>query len=179
MFRDQDFSGDMPNTEVKPIEEVRTLRARQLPEDGGPIAHPIRPESYVAMDTVCTATVYCKGAEVIRVCQTFQDREGSARACTCAASAMTGMPFLATTSDRRWRRRAAETPPNSRSGIAGASVYTLALKQRLGVRSIGREVVPSRVLEVTEPEHSFRLGDLSAEPVPSLLRDFSAPVKLG
>merc|ERR1719478_1291123 len=76
VFRDQEFSGDMGSAAVKRIEEVRILRAAQFPEDGGPLAHPIRPESYIAMDNFYTATVYCKGAEVIRMYQTLVGREG-------------------------------------------------------------------------------------------------------
>jgi len=76
VFRDQEFSGDMGSAAVKRIEEVRLLRAAQFPEDGGPMSHPIRPESYIAMDNFYTATVYCKGAEVIRMYQTLLGREG-------------------------------------------------------------------------------------------------------
>ena len=67
VFRDQEFSADMGSAAVKRIEEVRILRSAQFREDGGPMAHPIRPESYIAMDNFYTATVYCKGAEIIRM----------------------------------------------------------------------------------------------------------------
>jgi aminopeptidase N len=67
VFRDQLFTADNGSAAVCRIEEVRTLRAAQFPEDAGPTAHPIRPESYIAMDNFYTATVYEKGAQVIRM----------------------------------------------------------------------------------------------------------------
>ena len=65
VFRDQQFSGDMRSHAVKRIEDVLTLRARQFREDAGPLAHPVRPDSYVEINNFYTATVYKKGAEVI------------------------------------------------------------------------------------------------------------------
>ena len=65
VFRDQQFSGDMRSAAVKRIEDVLTLRARQFREDGGPLAHPVRPDHYVEINNFYTATVYEKGAEVI------------------------------------------------------------------------------------------------------------------
>ena len=69
VFRDQQFMGDMRNHAVKRIEDVLTLRARQFREDTGPLAHPVRPESYVEINNFYTATVYEKGAELIRMLQ--------------------------------------------------------------------------------------------------------------
>ncbi|EEW24710.1 aminopeptidase N [Rhodobacter ferrooxidans] len=65
VFRDQQFSGDMRSQAVKRIEDVALLRARQFREDGGPLAHPVRPDTYVEINNFYTATVYEKGAEVI------------------------------------------------------------------------------------------------------------------
>ncbi|MEY4695766.1 MAG: hypothetical protein RIT14_194, partial [Pseudomonadota bacterium] len=65
VFRDQQFSGDMRSHAVKRIEDVLLLRARQFREDGGPLAHPVRPDSYIEINNFYTATVYEKGAEVI------------------------------------------------------------------------------------------------------------------
>ncbi len=65
VFRDQQFSGDMRSHAVKRIEDVMVLRARQFREDQGPLAHPVRPESFVEINNFYTATVYEKGAEVI------------------------------------------------------------------------------------------------------------------
>jgi len=71
VFRDQQFSADQGSAAVKRIEDVRALRAQQFPEDSGPLAHPIRPESYMEIANFYTATVYNKGAEVIRMMHTM------------------------------------------------------------------------------------------------------------
>ena len=92
VFRDQEFSADMMLGDsaahgdtgawarsVKRIEDVRTLRAAQFPEDAGPLAHPVRPDSYQEIGNFYTATVYEKGAEVVRMLQTILGREGFRR----------------------------------------------------------------------------------------------------
>ena len=71
VFRDQSFSGDMRGQAVQRIKDVRALRARQFAEDSGPLAHPVRPTSFVKIDNFYTATVYEKGAEVIRMLKTL------------------------------------------------------------------------------------------------------------
>ena len=75
VFRDQQFSGDQGSAAVKRIEDVRMLRAAQFQEDAGPLAHPIRPESYIEISNFYTATVYNKGAEVIRMMHTILGSE--------------------------------------------------------------------------------------------------------
>jgi aminopeptidase N len=75
VFRDQSFSGDMGSKAVKRIEDVRLLRAAQFPEDSGPLAHPVRPESYIEITNFYTATVYNKGAELIRMMRTILGEE--------------------------------------------------------------------------------------------------------
>ena len=75
VFRDQSFSADMGSAAVKRIEDVRLLRAAQFPEDAGPLAHPVRPESYIEITNFYTATVYNKGAEVIRMMRTILGEE--------------------------------------------------------------------------------------------------------
>lgn len=72
----QEFSSDMNSRAVQRIEDVVRLRTAQFSEDSGPIAHPIRPESYIKMDNFYTATVYEKGAEVVRVYETLLGKEG-------------------------------------------------------------------------------------------------------
>ena len=83
VFRDQEFSQDMAGTPtaraVKRIEDVRALRQLQFPEDAGPMAHPVRPDQYVEINNFYTATVYEKGAEVVRMMQTLVGREGFAK----------------------------------------------------------------------------------------------------
>ena len=80
VFRDQQFSGDMRSHAVKRIEDVLLLRARQFREDGGPLAHPVRPDSYVEINNFYTATVYEKGAEVIGMLKRLVGDDGYARA---------------------------------------------------------------------------------------------------
>jgi aminopeptidase N len=83
VFRDQEFSADMLGDAtakaVKRIEDVQLLRDRQFPEDAGPMAHPIRPDSYEEINNFYTMTVYEKGAEVIRMLQTILGKEGFKR----------------------------------------------------------------------------------------------------
>jgi aminopeptidase N len=80
VFRDQEFSADMVGTPsgraVKRIEDVRVLRQHQFSEDAGPMAHPVRPDSYVEINNFYTVTIYEKGAEVVRMYQTLLGREG-------------------------------------------------------------------------------------------------------
>jgi aminopeptidase N len=71
VFRDQSFSADMGSAAVQRIDDVRVLRAAQFPEDAGPLAHPVRPDSYIEISNFYTATVYNKGAEVIRMAATL------------------------------------------------------------------------------------------------------------
>ena len=76
VFRDQEFSADMLSPAVQRIKDVTRLRTAQFAEDAGPLAHPIRPESYIEMNNFYTATVYEKGAEVVRLYQTLFGKEG-------------------------------------------------------------------------------------------------------
>jgi aminopeptidase N len=71
VFRDQEFTSDVRSRAVKRIQDVRTLRAQQFPEDAGPLAHPVRPSSYIEINNFYTATVYEKGAEVVRMLKTL------------------------------------------------------------------------------------------------------------
>jgi len=75
VFRDQSFSADMRGAAVQRIKDVKSLRARQFPEDAGPLAHPVRPSSYMKIDNFYTATIYEKGAEVIRMLKTLLGAE--------------------------------------------------------------------------------------------------------
>lgn len=75
VFRDQSFSADMRGEAVQRIKDVKALRARQFPEDAGPLAHPVRPSSYIKIDNFYTATIYEKGSEVIRMLKTLLGAE--------------------------------------------------------------------------------------------------------
>jgi aminopeptidase N len=224
VFRDQEFSMDLcadPSARaVKRIEDVRVLRTAQFPEDAGPMAHPVRPDSYVEINNFYTVTVYEKGAEVVRMMQTLVGREGFARgmklyferhdgqAVTCddfaqaIADANPDSP-LAHQLDvfKRWYSQAG-TPRLRAEGRydAAAQRYTLTLSQQcaptpgqaikqpflipvaLGLLDTdGRELPLSaeqRLVVLTEASQTVVFEGIASEPVPSLLRGFSAPVVL-
>ncbi len=79
VFRDQEFGADMYSRPVQRIQEVRALRAAQFPEDAGPMAHPVRPQSYMEISNFYTATVYEKGAEVVRMIHTLLGQDAFRR----------------------------------------------------------------------------------------------------
>ena len=79
VYRDQEYTADEYSRPVGRIQEVRSLRERQFPEDAGPMAHPVRPDSYIEVNNFYTATVYDKGAEVVRMYATLLGREGFRR----------------------------------------------------------------------------------------------------
>ncbi|VAV98069.1 Membrane alanine aminopeptidase N [hydrothermal vent metagenome] len=80
VFRDQEFSSDVRSRAVKRISDVKLLRAHQFPEDSGPLAHPVRPQSYMEINNFYTATVYEKGAEVVRMLHTLVGKENFRKA---------------------------------------------------------------------------------------------------
>ena len=232
VFRDQEFSMDMAGTAtaraVKRIEDVRTLRQMQFPEDAGAMAHPVRPDSYVEINNFYTATVYEKGAEVVRMMQTLVGREGFARGITLYFSRFDGQAvtcddFAQAIADanpqselakqlpqfKHWYAQAG-TPRVSARGRydAPSRTYTLGIEQTalpspgqpvkqayvipLAMGLIGRDgqalplqlegetqpVGTERVLVLNEARSFFTFVNLDVEPVPSLLRGFSAPVVL-
>ena len=120
VYRDQCFSADQGSAAVKRIEDVRTLRAAQFPEDAGPLAHPIRPESYIEISNFYTATVYNKGAEVIRMLATilgpaafragtdryFTRFDGTAATCEDFVASLEEASGVDLTQFRRWYAQA-------------------------------------------------------------------------
>ncbi|WP_338467120.1 aminopeptidase N [Novosphingobium sp. ZN18A2] len=144
VLRDQQFSADMGSAPVKRIEDVRILRAAQFPEDSGPLAHPIRPDSYQEISNFYTATVYNKGAEVIRMMTVlagteafrkgtdlyFERHDGEAATCEDFVKAIEDGAGLDLTQFRRWYEQAG-TPKievEMQHDAASKSV-TLTLKQ--------------------------------------------------
>ena len=240
VFRDQEFSQDLAGSPsaraVKRIEDVRVLRTAQFPEDAGPMAHPVRPDSYIEINNFYTVTIYEKGAEVVRMMQTlatggasgisgregfargmklyFERHDGQAVTCDDFASAIADAN---PTSDlarllpafKRWYSQAG-TPHVHATGNydAAARTYTLTLTQscaptpgqsakepflipvELGLLSASGAALPlqmanestpgaaSRTVVLTEPTQTLTFVHVDAEPVPSLLRNFSAPVVL-
>merc|ERR1719215_1020887 len=208
VFRDQEFSGDMNSNAVKRIEDVKGLRGGQFNEDAGPMSHPIRPESYISMDNFYTATVYSEGAEVIRMYQTlltpegfrkgmdlyFERHDGSAVTCDDFRAAMADANDVDLDQFARWYSTNG-TPVVTYSGSydAGTGKYTLTLTQKsncaegplhipisIGLldKETGDEVVATTVLNLKEETQVFEFDGLKGDVIPSILRDFSAPVKL-
>jgi len=142
VLRDQLFSQDMGSAPVKRIEDVRVLRSVQFPEDSGPLAHPIRPDSYREISNFYTATVYNKGAEVIRMMRTlagperfrqgcdlyFERHDGQAATCEDFVRAMEDGAGLDLTHFRRWYEQAGTPRLQVRLEHDG-DVSTLHLKQ--------------------------------------------------
>lgn len=154
VFRDQEFTADMLAAEggdsaraVKRIDDVRVLRSAQFPEDAGPMAHPIRPDSYQEINNFYTATVYEKGAEVIRMLQTllgrdgfrkgmdlyFHRHDGQAVTCDDFVAAMADANGRDLTQFLRWYSRPG-TPVLKAKGAYDAAnkTYTLTLAQQSG-----------------------------------------------
>ncbi len=241
VFRDQEFSADMAAAGGSPeaaaaaraarrIDDVRALRQNQFAEDAGPMAHPVRPDSYVEINNFYTMTVYEKGAEVVRMYQTlfgregfrkgmdlyFQRHDGHAVTCDDFRAAMADANQRDLGQFERWYSQAG-TPRVAVSARydAAARTFDVTLAQSYGPASdaakatqqgpllipfaiglvgpdgrdlplklaegAGRATVladapTTLVLELTEAEQTFRFVDVAEPPLPSLLRNFSAPV---
>jgi aminopeptidase N len=142
VLRDQLFSQDMRGEAVKRIEDVRILRAAQFPEDAGPLAHPIRPDSYREISNFYTATVYNKGAEVIRMMRSivgearfragtdlyFDRHDGEAATCEDFVKAIEDGAGIDLTRFRRWYSQAG-TPRVAVSQVVEGDTLKLTLKQ--------------------------------------------------
>ncbi len=210
VFRDQSYTADRRGADVKRIKDVETLRARQFREDSGPLAHPVRPQSYVEINNFYTATIYEKGAEVIRMLKSLVGDAAYRRALDLYFERYDGQActiedwlqvFEDTTGRdlsqfKRWYSQAGtphltlretyengtltlhfsqHTPPTP--GQAEKLPLVLPIKVGL-LNPNGDEVVPTTLLEMTEAEQSFEFTGLSARPLASVLREFSAPVIL-
>ncbi|EYD71256.1 aminopeptidase N [Limimaricola hongkongensis] len=210
VFRDQQFTGDMRSHAVKRIDDAMLLRAAQFREDNGPLAHPVRPESFVEINNFYTVTVYEKGAEIVGMLKRLVGDKGYRKALDLYferhdGQAVTIEDWLkvfeeATGRDlgqfARWYHQAG-TPRVHVAEDWTDGRYTLTLRQETPatpgqsdkqpvvipvavglLNPNGDEVLPTKVLELTETEQSFAFDGLSARPVPSILRGFSAPVIL-
>ncbi|MFV3368028.1 aminopeptidase N [Pseudomonas sp. NY15435] len=223
VFRDSEFSADMNSRTVKRVEDVAFLRTNQFAEDAGPMAHPVRPDSFIEISNFYTLTVYEKGSEVVRMIHTllgadgfrkgtdlyFERHDGQAVTCDDFVKAMEDANGVDLTQFKRWYSQSG-TPRLAveESYDAAAQSYTLTFRQScpatpgqsekqpfvipvqmglidklgnaLSLRLQGEEHAhgSDRVLQVTEAEQSFTFVGLAEKPLPSLLRGFSAPVKL-
>mmetsp|Transcript_13607 Transcript_13607/g.20235 ORF Transcript_13607/g.20235 Transcript_13607/m.20235 type:complete len:992 (+) Transcript_13607:46-3021(+) len=208
VYRDQEFSGDMMQSHaVKRIEDVSSLRGRQFAEDAGPMSHPVRPDSYISMDNFYTATVYSKGAEVVRMYRTllgkdgfrkgmdlyFERHDGNAVTCDDFLSAMGDANGVDLSQFSRWyQTNGTPTVKYSSKYDEESKTYYLTLTQEsnsdepllipisVGLldKASGEEVVATKVLELKEKEQTFEFDGLNGDVLPSMLRGFSAPVKL-
>jgi len=144
VLRDQQFSADRGSAPVKRIEDVRILRAAQFPEDSGPLAHPIRPDSYQEISNFYTATVYNKGAEVIRMMTVltgmerflkgttlyFERHDGEAATCENFVQAIEDGAEIDLSQFRRWYEQAGTPKVGVKVAFAGETV-TLTLSQTM------------------------------------------------
>ncbi len=211
VFRDQQFSADQGSAAVKRLADVRRLRAAQFPEDDGPLAHNVRPDSYMAIDNFYTATIYQKGAEIVRMMHTLLGAERFRRGMDLYIArhdndAVTIEDFVRALQDGSgvdlagfitWYAQAG-TPDLTVSDHydAAARRYILTLRQStpptpgqpskrpvpipVGMGLLdpqGQEII-TRMLLLDRAEQEFVFEGIDAPPVPSLLRGYSAPVKL-
>ncbi len=223
VFRDAEFSADMNSRTVKRIEDVAYLRTHQFAEDAGPMAHPVRPDSFIEISNFYTLTVYEKGSEVVRMVRTllgaegfrqgsdlyFERHDGQAVTTDDFIKAMEDANGVDLTQFKRWYSQAG-TPRLEVSDAydEAARTYSLTFRQscpptpdkaeklpfvipvELGLLDAQGNDLPlqlagessavgsTRVLSVTEAEQTFVFQGIEARPLPSLLRGFSAPVKL-
>lgn len=206
VFRDQEFSADLNSRAVQRIDDVRHLRRFQFSEDAGPLKHPIRPEEYIEINNFYTMTVYEKGAEVIRMIRTilgaeeyrkatdlyFSRHDGDAATCDDWIKCMEDSSGLDLSQFKLWYSHAG-TPEVTFSGSydENAKTYSVELSQslegapplhipvKLGlVGKDGKEIGETLVLMLREAKESFVFHNINEKPVPSVLRNFSAPVVL-
>jgi aminopeptidase N len=222
VFREQQFSADMGSQALKRIEDVQLLRRAQFPEDAGPLAHPVRPSTYSAIDNFYTATVYDKGSELIRMIagrlgaagwrrgmdEYFRRHDGHAASIEEFLAALGEPSGVDLSPYLDWYEQAGTPELRARGEYdAQSKVYTLALKQHtaptpgqqhkralpipvrlallgddgrpLPLRLAGEAAgVAERVVELDGASRVFRFLDVERPRVASLLRGFSAPVRL-
>jgi aminopeptidase N len=223
VFRDQQFMEDMTSPGVKRISDVGILRSQQFREDSGPMAHPVRPDSYVEINNFYTLTVYNKGAEVIRMLHTllgtdrfrkgtdlyFSRHDGQAVTTEDFVKALEDANGIDFRQFRLWYTQAGTPEVQvTRSYDQRNKTYTLTFRQTVpptpgqpvkkpmhipvSVGLVGRDrkelqlnlngrtsnAPGTLVVELKKENETFAFKNIPEEPVPSLLRHFSAPVKL-
>ena len=222
VFRDQEFSRSLFSATVERIDTVRLLRTRQFAEDEGPLAHPVQPESYIEIDNFYTATVYNKGAEVVRMIQTllgksgfrkgmdlyFERHDGQAVTIEEFVKAMEEANQFDLKQFRLWYRQAGtpvvevkdrfdekekkyfldftqHCPPTPQQTTKKPMHIPIALGllnpegDEIPLKIEGDAVIEkNKVLSFTQEKMQVCFNDVHQKPTPSLLRDFSAPVKL-
>ena len=223
VFRDSCFSADVGSPTVKRIEDATMLRTAQFAEDAGPMAHPVRPESYMEITNFYTLTIYEKGSEVVGMIHTllgpdlfrkgsdlyFERHDGQAVTTDDFVRAMEDASGRDLSQFRLWYEQSGTPELTVRDEFDDAAgIYRLTIKQSIpdtpgqtdkkpqhipfaiGLLGAEGESLPlklaaddadaptDRVLELTDASHTFEFHGLSERPVPSLLRGFSAPVRV-
>ena len=212
VFRDQEYMADQFSAPVKRITDVRLLRATQFRDDAGPLAHAVRPASYLEINNFYTTTIYEKGAEVVRMYRTLIGREKFRKGMDIYIarndnSAATVEDFFAAMQEAapetdlsqimRWYAQAG-TPEITftESYDAAARRFTLTLRQHtnptpgqpvkepflipvaLGLLDADGNDLHQATLIFNQAEQKFIFENIASAPVPSLFRNFSAPIKL-
>ncbi|MDR0996408.1 MAG: aminopeptidase N, partial [Zoogloeaceae bacterium] len=215
VFREQEFGADTHHAATARLREVRGLRAAQFPEDAGPMAHPVRPVSYMEINNFYTATVYEKGAEVVRMIQTligrekfregmdeyFRRHDGQAVTCedfVAAMAAASGFDFARfmawyrqpgtphiqferhyDAKARRFALRLAQSNPKAQD-MLGKEATPYLIPVRVALFDPAGQLLPGteKLLVLDAPAAEFVFEDIDTCPMPSILRDFSAPVVL-
>ncbi len=205
VFRDQSFSADQGSHAVKRIEDVRVLRAAQFPEDAGPLKHPIRPDSYIEIGNFYTATIYNKGAEVIRMMHSllgperfragtdryFAEHDGQAVTCEDFVVAVEEASGVDLKQFRLWYSTAG-TPKvkvcASHDASSGEAIITLeqsldgaagplAIPLRLALFDPDTGASTGERMELlTEARQELRVTGFAKPPILSLNRNFGAPI---
>ena len=221
IFRDQSFSEEILSHAVMRIKDINDLREVQFPEDSSPLAHPVRPESYIEINNFYTATVYNKGAEVLRMLQTilgkelfrngmdlyFARHDGQAVTIEEYIKAMEDVSGIDLTQFRLWYSQAGTPLVKVLDAYEPkAQLYSLSFTQtcpetpgqmqkkpffipvRIGLLDEKGNSIPlitnneseidEKVLFLTQTSQVFQFKNIATKPIPSLLRNFSAPVKL-
>lgn len=224
VMRDQSFSADLNSAAVQRIDDVDMLRRMQFAEDAGPMAHPVRPDSYIEISNFYTVTIYEKGAEVVRMLKTlageagfrkgtdlyFERHDGQAVTTDDFVKAIEDANNLDLSQFKRWYSQAGTPKLTAESHYdATAKTFTVTLTQTspatpgqseklpllipvaMGLVDIAGNSLPlqlsdesqpgegnTRVLLLREAEQTFTFKNIAAAPYLSLLRGFSAPVKL-
>ncbi len=222
VFRDQQFTADQTDAAVKRIDDVKIIRAHQFAEDAGPMAHSIRPDSYIEMNNFYTVTVYNKGAEIIRMFHTilgaegfrkgmdlyFKRHDGQAVTCEDFVCAMEDANNYPLQQFRRWYSQAGTPEVNITSNYnESEQTLTLTLEQkcpetpgqktkkpfhipiRIGLLDSSGSDMPLNlatasdnlqddILHLTQAKQVVTFTDVNEKPTLSILRNFSAPIKL-
>lgn len=212
VFRDQEFSADMNSRAVQRIDDVEGLRSMQYPEDAGPLAHAVRPDSYIEINNFYTTTVYEKGAEVVRMQATllgeklyrqatdlyFDRYDGKAVTCDDFVQCMQDVSGLDMTQFKLWYAQAGTPEVTAKSVYdESAQTFTLTLSQHIPdtpnqthkqphhipvafglLNPNGDDMIGTQMLHLKDRTEKFIFEQIPSRPVPSILRNFSAPVRL-